>query len=167
MLLYRFSNTYAQLQGNANSRGCEEATQLLVFPLSCEDVSKNIITEGIISGMDPRYKTLRDPACRLKDGVDFWLGWFTPEQVKALRGDGAVRAIISNLKAKPGGLTKANLKAPSSQIKNPHTSKKNRRSKNMLNKRPHFSISKATFSQNKSSYLDKRAPMPVDSSIHQ
>lgn len=76
------------------------------FSLSCEDVSKNIITEGIISGMDPGYKTLRDPACRLKDGVDFWLGWFSPEQVKALRGDGAVRAIISNLKAKRDGLTK-------------------------------------------------------------
>ena len=149
------------LQGNANSGGCEKATQRLVFPFSCEDASKNIITEGIISGMDPGYKTFRDPACRLKDGIDFWLGWFTPEQVKALRGDGAVRAIIINLKAKPDSLIKANLKAPSSQIRNPDTSKNNRRSKNMPNKRAHFSISKAPFSQNKSSNLDKRVPMPV------
>lgn len=158
MLLYRLSNTYAKLQGNA--RGCEKATQRLVFPSSCEDVSKNTITEGIISGMDPGYKTLRDPACRIKDGVDFWLGWFTPEQVKALRGDGAVRAIISNIKAKPDSLTKVNFKAPSGQIKNPDT-KNNRRSANMLNKRPNFSISKAPFSQKKSLYLDKRTPMTV------
>lgn len=156
-----FRTTYAKLQGNANSRGCEKATRRLVFPLSCEHVSKNTITEGIISGMDPGYKTLRDPACRVKDGVDFWLGWFTSEQVKALRGDGAVRAIISNIKAKPDSLTKANLKARSGQIKNPGTSKNFRRSANMPNKRPHPSIPNAPPSQKKSSYLDKRAPMAV------
>lgn len=161
MLFYRLPNTYVQLQGNAISGGCEKARQRLVFPLSCEDASKNIITEGIISGMDPEYKTFRDPTCRLKDGIDFWLGSFTAEQVKALRGDGAVRAIISNLKAKPDSLTKANHKASSSQIRNPDTSKNNRRSKIMPNKKPHFSISKARSSQKKSPNLDKREPMPV------
>lgn len=122
-------------------------------------MSKNAVTEGIIGGMDPGYKTLRDPACLAKDGVDFWLGWFTPEQVKALRGDGAVRAIISNIKANPDSLTRANLKAPSGQIKIPDNSKNNRRSANKPNKRHYFSIPNAPFSQKKSSYLDKRAPI--------
>lgn len=159
--LFGLSNTFAHLQGNSNARGCEKATQRLVFPLSCEDVSKNVVTEGIISGMDPGYKTLRDPACRVKDGVDFWLGWLTPEQVKTLRGDGAVRAIISNIKAESDSLTRANLKAPSGQIKAPDTSKNNRRIANMPNTRPNFNILNNLLSQKKGSYIDKRAPMVV------
>lgn len=111
--------------------------------------------------MDPGYKTLRDPTCRAKDGVDFWLGWFTPEQVKALREDGAIRAVVSNIKAKSDSLTGANLKASSAQMEILDTSKNNRRRANMPNKRPHFSILNAAFSHKKSSHLDKRAPMTV------
>lgn len=111
--------------------------------------------------MDPSYKTLRDPSCRTQEGVDFWLGWFTSEQVKALREDGSIRAVISNIKAKSDSPTRAKLKTPSVQMQGPNTPKNNRRSANMSNKRPHLSIFKAPFSQKKSAYLDKRAPMTV------
>lgn len=57
--------------------------------------------------MDPRFKVIQDPTGSVENGVLFWLGWFTLEQVKALRGDGhAVRAIITNIKAKLDGTIK-------------------------------------------------------------
>lgn len=76
-------------------------------------MSENTITEGIISGMDPKFKVILDPTCDVANGVLFWLGWFTSEQVKALRGGGdAVRVIVKNIKAKPDKLTKAKRNGP-------------------------------------------------------
>lgn len=57
--------------------------------------------------MDPKYKTLRDPACITEDGVFFWLGWLTPEQMQSLQKDGGVRGFMTNIKAKPDELTRA------------------------------------------------------------
>lgn len=88
-----------------------------MFPRSCAEVSQNAITEGMINGMDPKFKVVRDPACGVADGVLFWLGWFTSEQVKILRGDGeAVRAIVENIKAKPDSPIKVRRNSPK-QIK--------------------------------------------------
>lgn len=90
-----------------------------MFPRSCAEGSQNTITEGIISGMDPKFKTIRDPTCDLADGVLFWLGWFTSEQVKTLRGDGeAVRAIVKNIKAKPDSPTKVKRNGPKQTKRN-------------------------------------------------
>lgn len=47
------------------------ATIRLVFPLNCQDVGKNAITEQKISGMDQQYKRVLDPACSVADGVFF------------------------------------------------------------------------------------------------
>lgn len=69
-------------------------------------MSKNTVTEQMISKMDPTYKTLRDPACNVDDGVFFWLAWFTSEQVHSLQRDGAVRGLMTNVKAKPEELTR-------------------------------------------------------------
>lgn len=77
------------------------------------EVSQNTITESIIRGMDPKFKVIRDPTCGIANGVLFWLGWFTSEQVKTLRGDGqAIRAVLKNLKAKPDGTTKVKRSGP-------------------------------------------------------
>lgn len=78
-------------------------------------MSKNSVTEQIISKMDPKYNTLRDPACNIDDGVFFWLGWFTPEQVQSLQRDGAVRGIMTNMKALPEELTRTDPVGPISQ----------------------------------------------------
>lgn len=90
-----------------------------MFPRSCAEVSQNTITEGIIDGMDPQFKVIRDPTCGVADGVLFWLGWFTSEQVKTLRGDGeAVRAIVENIKAKPDSPTKVKRNGPKQPKRN-------------------------------------------------
>lgn len=78
-----------------------------MFPRSRAETSQNTITERTIGGMNPRFKLIQDPTCDVANGVLFWLGWFTLEQVKALRGDAqAVRAVITNIKAKPDGTIK-------------------------------------------------------------
>lgn len=71
----------------------------------------------MISKMDPKYETLRDPACNTEHGVFFWLGWFTPEQLQSLQKDDAVRGFMTNMKAKPEELTRTDLVGPFSQQK--------------------------------------------------
>lgn len=84
-----------------------------MFPRSCAEVSQNTITEGIINGMDPKFEVIRDPTCGVPNGVLFWLGWFTSEQAKTLRGGGeAVRAIVKNIKAKPDSPIKVKRNGP-------------------------------------------------------
>lgn len=80
-------------------------------------MSKNTVIEQMISGMDPKYETLRDPACNIEDGVFFWLGWFTPEQVESLQRNSAVRGLMTNINAKPEELTKTDPVAPITQQK--------------------------------------------------
>lgn len=90
-----------------------------MFPQSCAEVSQNTITEGIIGGMDPKFKVIRDPTCGVANGVLFWLGWFTSEQVKTLRGGGeAVRAVVKNIKAESDSPTKVKRNGPKRSKRN-------------------------------------------------
>lgn len=75
--------------------------------------------------MDPKFKVIRDPTCGVANGVLFWLGWFTSEQVKTLRGDGqAIRAVVKNIKAKPDGTTNVKRNGPKQSKRNNHMTKR-------------------------------------------
>lgn len=75
--------------------------------------------------MDPKFKVIRDPTCGVANGVLFWLGQFTSEQVKTLRGDGqAIRAVVKNIKAKPDGTTKVERNGSKQSKRNNHKTKR-------------------------------------------
>lgn len=74
--------------------------------------------------MDPKFKVIRDPTCGVANGVLFWLGWFTSEQVKTLRGNGqAIRAVVKNIKAKPDGTKPVKRNIPKQLKRNNHMAK--------------------------------------------
>lgn len=138
-----------------------------MFPRSCAEVSQNTITEGIINGMDPKFKVIRDPTCGVANGVLFWLGWFTLEQAKTLRGGGgAVRAIIKNIKAKPNSPTKVKRNGPKQPKRNTDIAESSERDVGdthipKLKVKHAFGVPNAPIVQGGIPGLDKRASLPV------
>ncbi len=117
--------------------------------------------------MDPKFKVIRDPTCGVANGVLFWLGWFTLEQVKTLRGDGqAIRAIVTNIKAKPDGTIKVKRNNPK-QLKRDNRMTKRYGSDALDTHIPElkvehtFGMPNAPIGQVGTIGLDKRASFPV------
>lgn len=77
-------------------------------------MDRNAVAEQKIRGIDPQLKTERDLACSLENEVLFWKGRFTYEQAQSLRGDGSVKAVLTNIEAEADKLEKIN---PAAQVK--------------------------------------------------
>ena len=82
----------------ANLKSCGEATEKIIWPVSCEDITANTITERILREMDNQYWTSTNPLCPSQGGVAFWVARLTRSQVLAIRGKRgtAVRDITPN-----------------------------------------------------------------------
>lgn len=91
----QFSNAVRR-KVNTNIRPCEGTTQLVIWPVRCDDESQNAITAGILSGMDIKFLTSFDPLCSMVDGVAFWLAQLTEQQAEALRKEPAVNFVAQN-----------------------------------------------------------------------
>ncbi|MCJ1346257.1 hypothetical protein MMC31_004472 [Peltigera leucophlebia] len=112
--------------------------------------------------MDQQYKRVLDPACSVADGVFFWKGRFTDEQAQSLRGNGLVKAIITNVKAEADRPKEMN---PGSGMKKSKRQIKERQTYNSAEAGtliPQFK-SKAPRRDNPSSGhgIDRRDPMKV------
>lgn len=92
---WRFSNAVRR-KVNTNIRPCEGTTQLIIWPVRCDDEAQNSITAGILGGMDNKFLTSFDPLCSMADGVAFWLAQLTGQQAEALRKEPAVNFVVPN-----------------------------------------------------------------------
>ena len=110
----------------ANTQSCDEATEKIIWPASCEDLAANTITETIVSEMDNQYWTSINPLCPSPGGVAFWVASLTRSQVLAIRGKqgSSVRDItpntpfsMSDLRKVPAPRTKAPVEAKTNQFK--------------------------------------------------
>lgn len=110
----------------ANMQPCDQATEKIIWPVSCEDLTANTITEKMLSEMDNQYWASINPLCSSQDGVAFWVASLTRSQVLAIRGNQgtAVRDItpntpfsIGDLRRVPAAQTEAPVKARSHQRK--------------------------------------------------
>lgn len=110
----------------ANTQSCDEATERIIWPASCEDLAANTITETIVSEMDNQYWTSINPLCPSQGGVAFWVASLTRSQVLAIRGKQgtSVRDItpntpfsMSDLRRVPAPQTKAPVEAKTNQFK--------------------------------------------------
>lgn len=110
----------------ANMQSCDESTEKIIWPVSCEDLTSNTITERMLSEMDNLYWTSVNPLCPSPGGVAFWVARLTQSQVLAIRGKQgtAVRDItpntpfsMSDLRRVPAARAKAPVKAKTRQRK--------------------------------------------------
>lgn len=110
----------------ANTQSCDEATEKIIWPASCEDLTANTITETIVSEMDNQYWTSINPLCPSQGGVAFWVASLTRSQVLAIRGKQgtSVRDItpntpfsMSDLRMVPASQTKAPVEAKTNKVK--------------------------------------------------
>lgn len=109
----------------ANMQSCDEATEMIIWPVSCDDQAANEITERMLSEIDNQYWASTNPLCHSQGGIAFWVARLTPNQVLAIRGKGtAVRAITPNtpfsmddLRRVPAARTKAPVKAKAYHLK--------------------------------------------------
>lgn len=87
-------------EGNvgANMQSCEEATEKIIWPVSCDDRAANEITERMLGEIDNQYWASTNPLCPSQGGIAFWVARLTPNQVLAIRGTKgtAVRDITPN-----------------------------------------------------------------------
>lgn len=119
------------IQGNlgnvgANMQSCDEPTEKIIWPVSCDDHAANEITERMLSEMDNQYWASTNPLCPSQDGIAFWVARLTPNQVLAIRETKgtAVRDItpdtlfsMNDLRIVPAALTEAPVKAKARSLK--------------------------------------------------
>lgn len=110
----------------ANVQSCDEATEKIIWPVSCDDQAANEITERMLSEMDNQYWASTNPLCPAQGGIAFWVASLTPNQVLAIRGtEGtAVKDITPNtpfsmddLRRVPAARTEAPVKAKPRHLK--------------------------------------------------
>lgn len=82
----------------ANMQSCDEATEKIVWPVSCDDQAANEITERMLSEMDNQYWASTNPLCPSQGGIAFWVARLTSDQILAIRRTKgtAVRDITPN-----------------------------------------------------------------------
>lgn len=111
---------------DANMQSCDEATEKIIWPVSCDDQAANELTERLLSEIDNQYWASTNPLCPSKGGIAFWVARLTPNQVLAIRGmEGtAVRDITPNtpfsmddLRRVPAARTKSPAKAKTRHLK--------------------------------------------------
>lgn len=107
----------------ADVQSCNEAIEKIIWPVSCEDLTANTVTEKMLSEMDNQYWTSINPLCPSQGGIAFWVAKLTQSQVMAVQGT-SVRDItpntpfsLSDLRRVPAARTKAPSKANSRQRK--------------------------------------------------
>lgn len=110
----------------ANMQSCDEATEKIIWPVSCDDRAANEITERMLSEIDNQYWASTNPLCPSQGGIAFWVARLTPNQVLAIRGTKgtAVRDITPNtpfsmddLRRVPAARTNAPVKAKAHHLK--------------------------------------------------
>lgn len=73
----------------------------------------NGVIGGMLSGMDPRYLSSKDPFCPVMEGILFWLAMLTPQEIETLKQQtSAVRAIFPNVEYKFEDSSSRRTKAP-------------------------------------------------------
>lgn len=107
-------------------QSCDEATEKIIWPVSCDDQAANEITERMLSEIDNQYWASINPLCPSQGGIAFWVARLTPNQVLAIRGTKgtAVRDITPNtpfsmddLRRVPAARQKAPVKAKAHHLK--------------------------------------------------
>lgn len=56
-----------------------------MWALDCTNAAENSALEVTLKGMDSEVITLQSPDCRNDNGVWFWVGKFTPEQIETIK----------------------------------------------------------------------------------
>lgn len=78
---------------------CEEATKQIIWSANCENTVQNNAFEMTLKGMDPGVLIAIDHFCPVKNGVLFWVGQFTLEQIEAIRKEvKTVKAVERDIK---------------------------------------------------------------------
>lgn len=57
----------------------------IVWASSCDNTAQNSAFETTLKGMDNDAFSVRKLSCKTKDGVWFWVGTFTPEQIETIK----------------------------------------------------------------------------------
>ena len=97
---------------------CEERKSYIIWPMSCEETSQNVITASMLSGMDSQFLTSIHPLCAVEGGTGFFVARLTGRQTEALKqqeaGVKAVELNPTSTLSKAGNLVPTEEQVPAS-----------------------------------------------------
>lgn len=70
---------------SVNAQYCERATPQLVWALNCDNTAQNTAFEVTLKAIDSGVFALESPFCTTENGLWFWVGSFTPEQIELIK----------------------------------------------------------------------------------